>query len=112
MPAVTAASPADACRCAATTSKMSGSSSSGIFRSGSPTSSVCRAGPTSGAPSASGGRSQPFVFLPDQFGTMGAFEPPHHEVTARHVLEVIDEHHVDGGAAGRADDRHGLRRHL
>ena len=52
------------------------------------------------------------VLSPDRLGLGGSFEAADDEVAARHLLKMIDEDRVDGGASGRADQRDRLGRYF
>src|SRR5271165_7366617 len=57
-------------------------------------------------------RFEPIVFGPHGIAAIDPLEPAHGEMTARHVLEVLDKNEVDGRSTQRADDRDGLRSEL
>src|SRR5499433_701796 len=53
--------------------------------------------------------AKPLVCGSDSTLAVATFEPAHHEVRTRHLLEVVDEGVVHRCTTERADDRHGLR---
>src|SRR5436190_19491148 len=53
--------------------------------------------------------AKPIVCGSDSALAVAAFEPAHHEVRTRHLLEVVDEGVVHRCTTERADDPHGLR---
>src|SRR5215472_500844 len=53
--------------------------------------------------------AKPLVCGSDSTLAVVTFEPAHHEVRTRHLLEVVDEGVVHRCTTERADDRHGLR---
>ena len=53
--------------------------------------------------------AKPLVCSSDSTLAVATFEPAHHEVRTRHLLEVVDEGVVYRCTTERADDRHGLR---
>src|SRR5215467_13560446 len=57
-------------------------------------------------------RPQSIVFGPHRVDAVDAFEPADREMTARDILEVLDEGEIDRRTADCTDDRHGLRRHF
>src|SRR6516225_1498392 len=52
------------------------------------------------------------IFGADNIGAVDAFEPPHSEMTARDILEMLDKSKIDGCPAKGAEDRDGLRGEL
>src|SRR6516164_10853960 len=52
------------------------------------------------------------VFVTHGVDAVDAFEPADGEMTARHILKVLDEAEIDGRAAHCTDHRDSLRRHL
>src|SRR6516164_3859182 len=52
------------------------------------------------------------VFATHGVDAVDAFEPADGEMTARHILKVLDEGEIDGRAAHCTDHRDSLRRHL
>src|SRR5882724_387881 len=50
------------------------------------------------------------VFFLDTGFAVGSFEPANGEMASGHILEMLDEGVVHGGAAERADDRESLGR--
>src|SRR5262249_33261283 len=53
--------------------------------------------------------AKPLVCGSDSTLAVATFEPAHHEVRTRYLLEVVDEGIVHRCTTERADDRHGLR---
>jgi hypothetical protein len=49
---------------------------------------------------------------PDSFLAVNSLKTPYREMASRHVLKMLNEGIVDGGAAKSADDRDGLRCNL
>src|SRR5262249_29980181 len=65
-----------------------------------------------GRPDSGGGfglAAKPLVCGSDSTLAVATFEPAHHEVRTRHLLEVVNEGVVHRCTTERADDRHGLR---
>ena len=55
------------------------------------------------------GLGKPLILRSHNVFAVGPFEPANDEMPSRHVLEMFDEHVVDGSTAKRTDDGKGLR---